>query len=116
MGDSRDRNCIFCKIAMGELHDKTKFEHEDDLVAAFADLHPIAPTHILIVPKKHYADINGLTSADEATYGRIVRVASELAKEHGLDKTGWQLFVRVGKGGGQEVGHVHFHLISGKRA
>ncbi|MFO0704510.1 MAG: HIT domain-containing protein [Candidatus Andersenbacteria bacterium] len=112
----RDPGCIFCKIATGELHDKTRFAYEDELVAVFADLHPIAPVHLLLVPKKHYSDLNGLTQADEPVYGRIVRVASTLAKKFAIDRTGWQLFVRVGKGGGQEVGHVHFHLISGKRA
>lgn len=113
MTDSTD--CIFCRIATGDLHDKTSFEFEDDLVVAFPDLHPIAPVHLLIVPKQHVADLNGVTTKDEPFYGRIVHVASQLAAKKGI-AAGWQLFVRVGKGGGQEVSHVHFHLVAGKHA
>jgi histidine triad (HIT) family protein len=104
-------SCIFCKIASHEV--ETKIIFEDDLVVAFKAQNQIAPVHILVVPRKHYTNLNGLTQADEATYGRIVRVASELAAQKKIED-GWQLFVRVGKGGGQEVMHVHFHLVSGQ--
>lgn len=105
--------CIFCKIARHEVPSNLEFEDQD--VLAFDDIHPVAPVHILIVPKRHVADLNGLTAQDEPLYGKIVRVASELAAKKKIS-SGWQLFVRVGKGGGQEVEHVHFHLISGQRA
>jgi histidine triad (HIT) family protein len=104
-------SCIFCKIASHEV--ETKIIFEDDLVVAFKAQNQMAPVHILIVPRTHYTNLNGLTQADEATYGRIVRVASELAAKKKIED-GWQLFVRVGKGGGQEVMHVHFHLVSGQ--
>lgn len=105
--------CIFCKIAAHSVPSEIVFE--DDLVVAFKDLRPLAPVHLLIVPKRHIADLNDVPGSDEPLYGRIVWVASALAKKQGIAETGWQLFCRVGKGGGQEVGHVHFHLISGNR-
>lgn len=82
-------------------------------MVAFKDINPMAAVHILIVPKKHYADLNGLGESDETLYGRIARVASDLAARKNI-QDGWQLFVRVGKKGGQEVPHVHFHLVSGQ--
>ena len=107
--------CPFCLIAQHQAPGATLYEYEDEDVVAFPDLHPIADVHILIIPKRHYPDLNGLTAKDEPLFGKVVRVASELAAKHTITR-GWQLFTRVGKGGGQEIGHVHFHLISGKRA
>ncbi len=104
--------CVFDKIIAGQIPSEKVFEDED--VFAFKDANPVAEVHYLIIPKKHVADLNGLTATDEPLYGKIVRVASELAAKAGIPD-GWQLFVRVGKGGGQEVPHVHFHLISGNR-
>lgn len=105
-------DCLFCKIA-GHKIPQVTYEFEDDLVVAFKDIKPLAPVHILIIPKKHFADLNGLEEKDEALFGHIVKVASDLAQKNQIS-AGWQLFVRVGEKGGQEVGHVHFHLISGQ--
>lgn len=104
--------CVFCKIAAHQLPGEILYE--DELVVAFPDLHPVAKVHILIIPKRHVADLNGVTAQDEQLYGRIVWAASALATKRGTQH-GWQLLCRVGKGGGQEVGHVHFHLTSGNR-
>lgn len=104
-------DCIFCKIAAHGV--PSEIVYEDDLVVAFPDLHPLAPVHLLIVPKRHIASLNGVSAGDEPLYGRIVWAASALATQKKITD-GWQLFCRVGKGGGQEVGHVHFHLISGQ--
>jgi histidine triad (HIT) family protein len=103
--------CIFCKISKGEVPADEVYQDPDVMV--FTDAHPIAPVHLLLIPRQHVSDINGLTSKDEPLYGKIVRIASELASKRGI-ASGWQLFVRVGKGGGQEVPHVHFHLVSGQ--
>lgn len=103
-------SCIFCDIAKHEVPSAIEFEDAD--VVAFKDIHPIAPVHLLIVPTKHYADLNGLKVSDQLLFGKIVRIASELAAKHKITG-GWQLFARVGKGGGQDVPHVHFHLVSG---
>lgn len=105
--------CIFDKIIAGEIPADKVFEDQD--VLAFKDIKPVADVHYVIIPKKHVVNLNGLTPGDEPLYGKIVRIASELAAKAGI-ASGWQLFVRVGKGGGQEVPHVHFHLISGTRA
>ena len=105
-------SCIFDQIIAGEIPADKVFE--DDDVLAFKDIKPVADVHYVIIPKKHVSNLNGVTVGDEPLYGKIVRVASELAAKAGITD-GWQLFVRVGQGGGQEVPHVHFHLISGKR-
>ncbi len=105
-------DCVFCKIKRKEIPADLLYEDADILV--FPDINPVADVHLLIVPRKHIRDINGLKAEDEALYGKIVRVASKMAAKKGVADSGWQLFVRVGKGGGQEVPHVHFHLVSGK--
>jgi len=105
-------SCLFCDISAKRIPSETLYE-DDDLIV-FKDIKPIADTHLLLVPRKHYKDLNGLTQSDEPLYGKIVRVAADMAKKEDI-QGGWQLFVRVGKGGGQEVPHVHFHLISGSR-
>jgi histidine triad (HIT) family protein len=104
-------SCIFCKISKGEVPADVVYQDAD--VVVFTDAHPIAPVHLLLIPRGHVQDINGLTTKDEPLYGKIVRIASELAAKRNIT-SGWQLFVRVGKGGGQEVPHVHFHLVSGQ--
>ena len=108
MGD-----CIFCKIAKGEIPTKRLFE--DDYVIAFPDAHPIAPIHILIIPKKHIKSANELTESenDERIAGRLIVVAVKIAKELGINEGGYKLLIRTGKNGGQEVPHIHLHLIGG---
>lgn len=105
--------CIFCKIVAGEIP-STKV-HEDDQVLAFRDLHPQAPTHILIIPKRHIATLNDLQEGDEALVGRIFLVAKQLAAQEGLAEAGYRTVFNCNKGGGQEVYHIHLHLLGGRQ-
>lgn len=91
--------------------------YEDDLVVAFPDINPIVPVHILIIPKEHIESINDLTEGEksEKIAGRMILVARKLAKEKGIDKGGYKLLVRTGRHGGQEVSHIHLHLLGGAR-
>jgi len=106
-------DCLFCKIIAGEIP-STKV-HEDDQVLAFRDINPVALTHILIIPKKHIASINELTSADEGLVGHMFTSAQTLAVEEGVNESGYRLIINVGPDGGQEVYHLHLHLIGGQR-
>ncbi len=106
-------DCIFCKIANKEI--PNEFLYEDDLVVAFTDAHPIAPVHILIIPKQHIASIADLKDEDEKLAGRLIMVAKKLAEKSGIAADGYKLLFRVRQHGGQEVGHIHLHLIGGAR-
>ena len=102
------QDCIFCKIANKEI--PTTIEYEDDLCMIFPDIHPAAKTHLLIIPKKHIPTIADLNSEDEKLVGHMVGKARDIAKQKGID--GYQLLFRVGKDGGQEVFHIHLHLMA----
>ena len=104
-------DCLFCKIIAGEIP-STKV-YEDDTIYAFRDIHPQAPTHILIVPKKHIARAGELTEADGAMVGHIFAVAAELARAEGL--TSYRVVTNSGEDAGQTVGHLHFHLLGGRK-
>ncbi len=106
-------NCIFCKIINREI--PTEFLYEDDLVVAFRDIHPIAPVHVLVIPKKHIESITNIQSDDERLIGRLIEAAKKIADDLKISKEGYKLLFRVGKHGGQEVGHIHLHLIGGAR-
>ena len=105
-------DCIFCRIAAGEAS-ATKV-HEDDIVVAFRDINARAPTHILIVPRKHVASLNDLVKEDDATIGHLVRVAAQLAAQEGIAGSGYRVVANCGSHGGQSVDHVHFHLLGGR--
>ena len=104
-------DCIFCKIANKEMG---SLLYEDDKVAAFNDINAQAPIHILIVPKKHIATLNELTEEDEALVGHMAFVASNLAKEKGIEKNGYRLIMNCNHDAGQTVFHIHMHLLGGK--
>ena len=106
-------NCIFCKIIAGER--PGTIIYADDQVTAFLDIHPVAPTHILIVPNKHLVSVNDLAVADEPLIGHLFTVARQLAQEQGIDQTGYRLIVNTGPNAGQAVFHLHLHLIGGQR-
>lgn len=106
-------SCIFCKIANKEI--STEFLCEDDLVVAFRDIHPIAPVHILVIPKKHIESVADIAEADEQLMGRLILVAKKVAEDLKISQEGYKLLFRVGKHGGQEVEHIHLHLIGGAR-
>ncbi len=104
--------CVFCRIVAGELPaDKV---HEDGVVVAFRDINARAPTHILIVPRRHVSSLNNLSRDDEAGVGHIVRVAAELAKKEGIARDGYRVVANCGPNAGQSVDHVHFHLLGGR--
>jgi len=106
-------DCIFCKIIKKEI--PAEFLYEDDLVAAFQDIRPIAPVHILVVPKAHIESIADLKDNDEKLAGRLIMVAKNLAEKEGIAGNGYKILFRVGSHGGQEVPHIHLHLIGGAR-
>jgi histidine triad (HIT) family protein len=106
-------DCLFCKIARGEI--PSKMVHQDADTIAFADLDPQAPTHLLVVPRKHIPTLNDLAPEDDAIVGKMFRVAAELAKERGIAEPGWRAVVNVNKHGTQAVFHVHLHVLGGRQ-
>lgn len=105
--------CIFCKIINKEI--PTEFLYEDELVVAFRDVHPLAPVHVLVIPKKHIASITEIGDGDEQLMGRLILAAKKIAEDLQISENGYKLLFRVGEYGGQEVGHIHLHLIGGAR-
>ena len=106
--------CIFCKVLSGEA--PANIIYRDDLVTAFRDIHPIARTHILIIPNRHIDSVNALEPGDEALVGHMVMLAKELAAQEGVAEHGYRLMINTGAHGGQTVPHLHLHLIAGKLA
>lgn len=104
-------DCIFCKIAAGEIP-STK-AYEDDTVLAFYDLEPQAPVHILIIPKEHITSVAELNEGNSAVVSHIFEVAAKIAKEKGLDN-GYRIVTNTGECAGQTVKHLHFHLMGGR--
>lgn len=100
--------CVFCKIVNKEIPAKT--EYEDEYCMAFHDINPRAKTHILIIPKKHIPTVKDLDDKDEVVMGRLITVAKKMAAKFGLND--YKLLISVGKGAGQEIFHIHLHLMS----
>lgn len=105
-------DCIFCKIVSKEIPAKIVFENER--IIAFEDINPQAPTHILIIPKKHIPYISELSEEDISLVGELIYTAKKIAKEKGLEKDGYRLVFNNGKNAGQEVFHIHLHLLGGR--
>jgi len=105
-------NCLFCRIASGEI--PAKKVHEDADVVAFHDINPQAPTHVLVIPRKHIPSLDDLSESDAATIGTTVVRASEIARQLRLPDDGYRLVVNNGEGAGQTVFHIHFHLLGGR--
>lgn len=103
-------DCLFCKIINGEIPSNKVYE--DDAVFAFRDINPQAPTHVLIVPKKHMANV---LECDADTAGTVVKAVKEVAALEKVDESGFRLLTNCGKDGCQSVGHLHFHLLGGKQ-
>ncbi|QQS20852.1 MAG: histidine triad nucleotide-binding protein [Candidatus Moraniibacteriota bacterium] len=89
--------------------------YEDEQILAFRDIHPLAPVHILLIPKRHIPSINDLKPEDEELMGHLILVASRLAARLNISEKGYKLLFRVGKDGGQEIPHIHLHLIGGAK-
>jgi len=106
-------SCIFCKIVSNEV--KATIVYRDEHVTAFRDIHPVAPTHILIVPNRHIESVNALEVEDEQLMGHLITTAGKLAKQEGIDESGYRLIANTGVDGVQTVFHIHLHLIGGRR-
>ncbi len=106
-------DCIFCKIINKELGSEIIFE--DDIVVGFNDINPKTPVHILIVPRKHIPSVNNLEQDDEKIVGHLFLAAKNIAKEKGLSESGYRLSINVGRDAGQEVDHLHLHLLGGRK-
>lgn len=103
--------CLFCDIVTGKLGAKKAFE--DDALLAFHDIHPQAPTHILVIPKRHVTALTDLGNGDDSLVGSMVRRAKELAREAGLER-GYRLVFNCGEDAGYSVYHIHLHLLGGR--
>ena len=106
-------DCIFCKIIKGEIPSKKVYEDED--VLAFHDINPAAPIHILVIPKKHISYVTELEKEDEILVGKIYSVINKIAKGENINENGFRIVVNCKEDGGQEVPHLHFHIIGGKK-
>ena len=106
-------DCIFCKIASKEI--ESEFLYEDDELVAFNDANPKAPHHILISPKENIATVNDLTDEDTRLIGHMVQRAKHIAAELGIAEDGYRILMNCNKGGGQDVFHIHLHLLGGRQ-
>jgi histidine triad (HIT) family protein len=104
--------CLFCKIVKKEIPAKILFE--DEHLVAFSDVNPQAPTHALVIPRRHIVSLNEATSADAELLGRLVIAAQRVAREAGISDSGWRLVVNNGAHAGQSVFHVHAHVLGGR--
>jgi len=105
-------DCLFCRIAGGEI--PADVIHSDPEVVAFRDINPQAPTHVLIIPRKHIVSVSDLDSDEAGLMGQLFLVARDLAKEEGIAEDGYRMVVNAGPDGGQTVFHVHLHLLGGR--
>ena len=104
-------DCLFCKIVKGEILSEKVYE--DDELLAFKDINPAAPIHILVIPKKHITSLAHIEKEDEAIIGKIYTTINRIAEEKGFKENGYRVIVNCGKDGGQEVMHLHFHILAG---
>jgi histidine triad (HIT) family protein len=105
-------DCLFCRIVAGEI--PSTRVHEDDTVIAIRDIAPRAPTHILLLPRRHIASALDLTDADAPLVGRLFAVAADIARSEGIADAGYRLVSNVGRWGGQTVDHLHIHVMGGR--
>ena len=104
--------CLFCRIVAGEI--PASRVYEDDQLIAFNDINPQAPTHVLVVPKRHIDSLNALQSDDEALAGILVRRAAAIAGQLGIAESGYRTVFNTNRDGGQTVAHIHLHLLGGR--
>lgn len=105
-------NCIFCKIVAGEI--PSSKVHEDDMCVAFNDLHPQAPTHVLVIPKEHVDSLDKAQAEHKETLGHLMLTAASIAREKGFAEDGYRVVVNTNGDGGQTVFHLHVHLLGGR--
>ena len=105
-------DCLFCKIVDGDIPSNVVFENES--VLAFRDINPQAPTHILIIPRRHISTINDIAADDRETVGSLFTAAKEIAGAENLTESGYRVVMNCGEGAGQSVFHIHLHLLGGR--
>lgn len=105
-------SCLFCRIVSGEI--PSKRVHEDEELLAFEDIKPEAPLHVLIIPKRHIPTLNDLQPGDDGLLGSMVRRAAQIAKERGVDASGYRTVINTNSHAGQTVFHIHLHLLAGR--
>ena len=106
-------DCIFCKIVAKQI--PAKLVHEDEEIVAFRDINPVAPTHILIIPREHIETVNDLKPAQAGIVGKLHLVAKQLAVKEGISERGYRLVLNCGPEAGQAVFHLHLHLLGGRK-
>lgn len=106
-------DCLFCKMVAGEIEPDKVFESDELL--AFRDINPQAPTHILVISKKHIATTNDLSEADESLVGQMVLAAQKIAVDEGIAESGYRLVLNCNQHGGQSVDHIHIHILGGRQ-
>ena len=106
-------DCVFCRIVAGEIPADILYQDEEMIV--FHDINPLAPTHLLIIPKKHIPSLAQLSEADSSLIGDMVKTANQLAKREGIAESGYRIVMNCGKQGGQLVPHLHIHLLGGRQ-
>lgn len=106
-------DCVFCQIVAGKIPSKTLYQDEE--VIAFRDINPVAPTHLIIIPKRHIPSLAHLSDTETPLIGHMAKIANQLAREEGISESGYRLVISCGKGGGQVVPHLHMHLLGGRR-
>ncbi|MGB2064745.1 histidine triad nucleotide-binding protein [Marinomonas gallaica] len=105
-------DCLFCKLVNGDIPAKILYQDED--VIAFEDIAPQAPTHFLVIPKRHISTLNDLSNDDAALVGKLPITAAKIAKELGIDESGYRVVMNCNEMGGQTVYHIHMHVLGGR--
>ena len=106
-------DCVFCKIIKGEIPSEKVYEDEE--ILAFKDIDPAAPIHILVIPKKHIENLLEVKEEDSYLIGRIYQVINKIARDMKIEQDGFRVIVNCGKDAGQEVMHIHFHMLAGRK-
>ena len=107
------KDCVFCQIVAGKV--PSEIIYRDEEVIAFRDIEPMAPTHLIIIPKRHIPSLTHLSEAELPLIGHMVNIANQLAKREGIAESGYRLVVNCGEEGGQLVPHLHMHLLGGRK-
>jgi histidine triad (HIT) family protein len=110
---NKDMDCLFCKIAAGEI--PTELLYQDEDVVVFRDIKPITPVHLLVVSRKHIPSLADMSDEDTPLVGKMTRVANQVAREQGISESGYRLTINSGVDSGQIVPHLHMHLMGGRR-
>jgi histidine triad (HIT) family protein len=105
-------DCIFCRIAEGSI--PATIVHSDEEIVAFRDIDPMAPTHVLVIPRRHIGSVNELETGDAGLLGRLVLVGRSIAAADGIAEPGYRLVLNTGPDGGQSVDHLHLHVMGGR--